>query len=267
MPELPEVETIKNQLKHRIAGRRILRVRAPDPRVIKGCTFSEFRTRIEGLLVRNVSRRGKALLVALDGAQFLLMHLRISGWVEVSRGEEKYTRVQMEMEDGGILHFCDTRALGELRLFRRGQPVPFLAKMGPDPLALSAREFCGLFAGRKGRIKPLLMNQRFLAGVGNIYAQEALFCAKVHPARPADDLSGRELKRLYRCLLKLLRHAITCRGTSVDTFRQISGEKGRYVCFLKVYRRQGKECPRCGARIRQTRIGARGTAFCPRCQQ
>ena len=238
-----------------------------DKRIIKGVSAKEFTARIKGKTLRELLRRGKVLIVKLEDELFLIVHLRISGWILVSRGEEKFSRVILELSDGRKINFCDQRVLGELKLIDDWQELSIIKTMGPDPLEIKEQEFLNLFKGKKTKVKPLLMDQSFLAGVGNVYAQESLFCARIHPERRADTLSEEEIRKIYSCLRNILKEAIRHEGSSVDTYRQINGRPGNYVPLLKVYRRESKPCLRCKASIRRKVIGGRGTYFCPSCQK
>ncbi len=267
MPELAEVETIRRQLEKEVKGKKIRDVVIKDKRIIKGISAGEFAARIKGKTLKEFLRRGKVLIVKLEDELFLIVHLRISGWILVSRGEEKFSRVILDLSDGRKIHFCDQRVLGELKLIDDWQKLPIIKTMGPDPLSISKREFIQMFSGKKTKIKPLLMDQSFLAGVGNVYAQESLFCAGIHPERNTDTLTPEELARLYTCLKDILKEAIRRQGSSVDTYRQIDGREGNYVPLLKVYQREGTPCVRCKTLIVRKTIGGRGTYFCPGCQK
>jgi formamidopyrimidine-DNA glycosylase len=267
MPELPEVETIRLQLKKEILDKRIKEVIIKDERLIKGCPPKDFESRVEGKVIKDILRRGKVLIVKLEEDLFLALHLRLTGWLILSKEEEKFSRVIFKLSDNRFLNFCDQRVLGEIRLIDDWQKLPMIKEMGPEPLELKKEDFIKLFEGKKTKIKPLLMDQAFLAGVGNVYAQEALFCAGVHPERRTDRLEREELGKIYSCLISILKDAIRKKGSSVDTYRQIDGRVGEYVPFLKVYQREGKPCLRCKKPLKRKIIGGRGTCFCPNCQK
>ena len=266
MPELPEVETIKCQLTKEISDKKITEVIITRKKLIKEIPPQTFKLKIEGKSIKDVSRRGKVLIIKLEDKLFLIFHLRISGWLILSKKIEKFSAVAFRFEDNKLLNFCDTRLFGEIRLIDNWQKLPFLKKMGPEPLNLNKRQFIELFAGKKAKIKPLLMDQVFLAGIGNIYAQESLFCAGIHPERRTDALKRGELEKIYHCLVSILKEAIQKKGTSVDTYRQIDGKDGGYVPFLKVYRRKNKPCLICKTLIERKVVAGRGTYFCPHCQ-
>lgn len=267
MPELPEVETIKEQLRSKVLNKRIKGVSVRDKRLLKGVSVKKFKSQLEGKTIKDIIRRGKVLILKLEENLFLILHLRISGWIIAGKKEAAFSRVILVLSDNTHLQFCDARALGEIRIIDDWQQLSIIQTMGPEPLTLQKKEFTALFKDKKTRIKPLLMDQRFLAGIGNMYAQESLFCAGIYPEKSAQRLHAGELGKLYECLLTILRTAIRKQGSSVNTYRQINGNEGGYVPFLKVYQREGKLCIRCKTLIRRKTIGGRGTYFCPRCQQ
>jgi formamidopyrimidine-DNA glycosylase len=267
MPELPEVETIRLQLKKEIYNKKIKEVIIKDKRLIKDISPQKFKSQLEGKAVKEVLRRGKLLIIKLEEKLFLIIHLRISGWLILSGEVEEFSRVIFKFSDLKLLNFCDQRVLGEIRLIEDWHNLPIIKAMGPEPFELKREDFIKLFEGKKTKIKPLLMDQSFLAGVGNVYAQETLFCAGIHPERRADSLEKEELGKVYKCLLAILKEAITEKGSSVDTYRQINGMPGNYVPFLKVYQREEESCLRCKAPIKRKSVGGRGTYFCPSCQK
>ncbi len=267
MPELAEVETIRRQLEKEIRDKKIKDVIVRDKRIIKGVSAKEFSARLKGKTLKQFLRKGKVLIVQVEEHLFLIVHLRISGWILVSKDEEKFARVIFELSDKRKVNFCDQRVLGELKLIDDWHNLSIVKTMGPDPLELKEKAFIELFKGKKTKIKPLLMDQSFLAGVGNVYAQESLYCAGIHPERGSDTLSQKELKTLYICLQNILKEAINRKGSSVDTYRQINGSPGNYVPFLKVYQREGEPCLRCKRPIVRKIIGGRGTYLCPACQK
>jgi len=267
MPELPEVETIKLQLRKNILNKKISEVIVKDKRLIKQISARSFKARVEGKTVKDILRRGKVLIIKLDDEMFIIIHLRISGWIILGKEIEKFSRVIFKLSDGKLLNFCDRRALGEVKLIDDWGALPIVKEMGPEPLELKKGAFIRLFDGKKTKLKPLLMDQSFLAGVGNVYAQEALFCAGIHPERRADDINDKDLSRIYDCLISILKHAIAKGGSSVDTYRQTDGKGGDYIPFLKVYQRDDEPCTRCKTPIKRKVIGGRGTCFCPKCQK
>jgi len=267
MPELPEVVTIQSQLKNKILNKKIKEVVIKNKRIIKGISSKKFKSKTEGKTVKGILRRGKVLIIKLENDLFLIIHLRISGWLILSKKEENHARVIFKLADGQMLNFCDRRALGEVKLINDWQKLSIIQTMGPEPLELKKTDFIQLFRGRRAKIKPLLMDQRFLAGIGNIYAQEVVFCAGIHPERGVDKIKKEKLEKIYYCLTAILKQAITKKGSSVDTYRQTNGKKGNFIPFLKVYRKENEACIRCKKPIKRKVIGGRGTYFCPHCQK
>mgnify|MGYP000483427415 CR=1 FL=1 len=266
MPELPEVETIRQQLKEKILGRRIEEVIIKDKRPIKEISKDKFIQRVIHQRIVDILRRGKVLIFKLGENLFIVVHMRLTGWFILSKNIEKFSRIIFKISGGYLLNYCDSRMLSEIRIMDNWQNLPIIKEMGPEPLKLNYDDFLKLFEKKKTKIKPLLMDQKFLAGIGNIYSQEALFCAGIHPERRADKISKEEYKELFRCLMSILKKAIEKKGSSVDTYRQINGEEGKYIPFLKVYQRENQPCFGCKTPIRKKTIAGRGTYFCPKCQ-
>jgi len=274
MPELPEVETIKKDLEEKVKGKRVKRVKIKNEKCIKAPSPVEFVKRIENKIFREIQRRGKFLIVKLDSLDALIIHLKLTGQLIYfpKEGEElNYTRLIFIFDDHTQLNFADLRGFGNIWLLPEGRlsTIPALADLGPEPLGdeFTVEKFKKLLKGRKGKIKPLLMDQSFIAGIGNVYSQEALFLAGIHPERNPSKLVDEEIEKLYNNLRKILREAISYRGSSVDTYVDLEGRKGNYEQHLNVYGREGQSCPRCGAIIRRITISGRGTYFCPRCQR
>lgn len=267
MPELPEVETIRCQLEREIVGQKIKDIIVTDARVIKGVSAQKFKETLIGQKFNSVSRRGKVLILKIKSDLFLVAHLRLTGVFILSTEKEKFSKLVFVFSKDKHLHFCDSRVFGELRIVDDWQKLPIIKEMGPEPLSLTKAEFIRLFTGKKTKIKPLLMDQHFLAGVGNIYAQECLFFAGIHPERTVDSLSKEELSRVYVELKKVLKKAIQEKGSSVDSYRDIQGQEGRYAYFHQVYQRDGKPCLKCKTIIQRKVISGRGTGFCPTCQK
>jgi len=271
MPELPEVETVRQDLLAvGLVGHRIEGVTVRWPRHIATPSVEEFRVRLSGQEVLDVRRRGKYLIFALSGGDYLLIHLKMTGQLlfrEATAPADAYTHTVFHLDCGHELRFSDTRKFG--RVYLVSDPQTVVGGLGPEPLddAFTAEELGRLLTQRRGRLKSLLLNQEFLAGLGNIYADEALFLARIHPLRTADTLSPSEVKELYRAIQKVLRQAIAGRGTSVDRYRDASGEKGTYQEELLIFRRTGEPCPRCGGPVERIVVGGRSTHFCPICQR
>ncbi len=272
MPELPEVETLARALRNSLIGRQIVRADVHWARaVITPSSSSAFADQVPGHRIRDVRRRGKWLMFALDGSKWLLIHLRMSGRLVVEEAEvpeDPHTRVLLHLDDGQQLRFSDPRKFGRMALV--DDPEEILSGLGPDPLdpALTPRDLWEMLRGKRARLKPLLMDQRLLAGLGNIYADEALWEAGLHPLRRSDTLSEEEAERLHRAVRRVLEAAIARQGTTLPDRRYLlpDGRPGEFASHLAVYGREGKPCPRCGAEIVRVRLGGRSAHFCPRCQ-
>ncbi len=271
MPELPEVETLARKLQDLI-GRRIVGVDVRWARTIAAPSPAAFSDQIPGRCIREVRRRGKWLIFALEGEKWLLTHLRMSGRLVVEDAaapEDPHTRVLLYLDDGRRLRFSDPRKFGRMALV--DDPQEILGGLGPDPLdpALTPQRLWEMFQGRRVRLKPLLMDQQFLAGLGNIYADEALWEAGLHPLRRSDTLSEEEAERLHRAIRRVLEAAIARQGTTLPDRRYLlpDGRPGEFAAYLAVYGREGQPCPRCGAPIARIRLGGRGVHFCSLCQR
>jgi formamidopyrimidine-DNA glycosylase len=276
MPELPEVEMVARGLRASLVGRVIAGVevrwprsivlqtqRSPDPAV--------FARRLTGQAVTDVRRRGKWVVMSLSTGDTLLVHLRMTGRLILeSEGclPGRHLRVLFLLDDGRRLHFIDQRKFG--RMVLTDEPQDILGDLGPEPLDgdFTPERFKRMLARRRGRIKPLLLNQRFLAGLGNIYTDEALWRAQVHPLRRADTLSFAEVQGLHGAVRAVLRAAIESGGTTLSdgTYQQADGQPGRFAGRLAVYGRAGQPCLRCGSTVERITVSQRGTHVCPCCQ-
>lgn len=266
MPELPEVETIKRALEKTIVHKRIIDVVVNDAYVIKEPSIARFRNGLKNSTITRILRKGKALIVELSCGKFLIVHLRMTGQL-VYPGNGVRSRVRFLLSDKKTCDYNDRRRLGELRLVSDWRSIPFFARLGQEPDELRQHDFSHILAKRKTKIKPLLMDQRFIAGIGNIYAAEVLFKAKIHPLRPASTLSECEKKRLLFALRSIMTQAIKHRGSSIDQYVTVSGKRGDFSRFHNVYDREGESCPACNASIKRITQGGRGTYFCGRCQK
>ncbi len=271
MPELPEVETVARGLRQALLGRTIVGAAVHWARTVALPTVDEFRQRLVGQQVRSVSRRGKYLVIGLDRG-YLLVHLKMSGRLHVVPAHsppEGHVRACFDLDDGRQLRFYDARKFG--RLYLVDNPAEVTGGLGPEPLAqeFTLEEFGRRLGRRTGRIKSLLLNQTFLAGVGNIYADEVLFAARLHPLRRADSLSPDEQARLYEAIRAVLEQAIAGRGTTLDDrgYTDAEGQAGSYQKQIAVYGRTGAPCRACGTPIERRVIGGRAAHFCPRCQK
>lgn len=266
MPELPEVETLKAELQEAIVGKRITEVCVHHPLVIRQPSRQQFKAGIEGASITKVLRRAKVLILGLSNGRSLVIHLKMTGQL-IYPGTGKEARVSFSFSDGTTLDFRDRRLFAELRLLDDWRSLKFIQDLGPEPFDISPAEFKVMLGRKKTKIKPLLLDQTFVSGVGNLYAAEALFRARVHPERQAASLSDREKELLLAELNKTLREAIAHKGSSIDQYLQLSGTPGGYVRYHKVYGREGKPCLVCKTPIRRIALGGRGTYFCPRCQR
>jgi formamidopyrimidine-DNA glycosylase len=288
MPELPEVETIKRELFQKIKGKKIVSVEVLTPKTIN-CSADKFKKIIENSKIKDVQRRAKLLIIKLSNNYNLAVHLKLTGQfiykLKTARcdlPEEKYARLIFTFQNNDKsdtkslvrdkLFFNDLRKFAFVKLLNDKKLEELLTEkdFGPEPLdkSFTLKIFQSLlFQKKKTKIKPLLMNQNFLAGVGNIYAAESCFCAKILPTRLAGSLTKEEIKKLYQCLRKILKTAIIRKGSSVNQYVDVFGKKGNYVSLLKVYAREGKICLRCGSKIKKINLNGRGTCFCPNCQK
>ncbi|HEU5440223.1 MAG TPA: bifunctional DNA-formamidopyrimidine glycosylase/DNA-(apurinic or apyrimidinic site) lyase [Ktedonobacterales bacterium] len=270
MPELPEVEYVAQQLREDLVGRRIEAVEVRWERSIEGLPAAELAARLRGRRVVGVGRRGKYLLIEFDEGPSLAIHRRMSGnlYFAAPDADEPYARVRFLLDDGRALVYSDPRKFGRLSLLEEGRVPPGLAALGPEPLepAFTPAALAARLAGRRGAIKALLLDQSVLAGLGNIYADEALFRAGLHPLRPGSSLSSDEVARLHAGIRGALETGIAHGGTTFGRHRDAYNEAGRNLEHVEVYRRTGQPCPRCGTPIERITVAQRGTHFCPHCQ-
>ncbi len=268
MPELPEVETIKNELLPYVVGRSVSGVTLFWEGMLQKTMPAEFRSRICGQRITGLSRRGKYLIFSLDSGDLLIIHLRMTGAL-LTGGDEPapdYTRAIIHLDDGSCIFFRDPRKFGKMRLVKGDDAV--FSRMGPEPLEpdFTPRVLAGLLAKRKAPLKAVLLDQGFIAGIGNMYADEALFSARIHPLRPANSLSRGESRRLHRAIQQVLRAAIANKGASIRSYFRPGGELGSAHVQFRVAHRGGKPCPVCGTPIQRIPIRNRGSYFCPGCQ-
>jgi formamidopyrimidine-DNA glycosylase len=266
MPELPEVETIKRELEKVVLGKKIIGVIVNHPKVIRQPKKDDFVKGLSGNAIKNILRKGKLLILELSSGKSLAIHLKMTGQL-IYPGNGKTSRVSFKLSDGKLLDFNDQRLFAELRLVDDWHALPFVQGLGPEPFALSLEQFKAMLKTKKTKIKPLLMDQTFISGIGNLYAAEALFRARIHPERPAASLSEQEKNLLFQEIKDTLNEAIKYKGSSVDQYVQLSGEAGSYALHHKVYDREGKPCLVCKTPIKRTALGGRGTYFCPKCQK
>jgi len=274
MPELPEVETVARGLRAALPGRRILSVSLgktdfiDDPTSLEQC--------LPGCRITAVRRHGKFLVLDLESASAdnarpsLLIHLGMTGQLVVCPSEAPvtpHTHVFLPLDNGRELRYTDVRRFGRMRIVQDGEHESTLGQLGLDPLEATEQEFSAKLRGRRARIKALLLDQRVLRGMGNIYTDESLWRARIHPARLASTLKPRELRNLYRAVRAVLLEAIRLRGSSVSDYVDSDGQRGEFQLRHRVYQRADKKCFRCGTKIRRAIVAGRGTHFCPRCQR
>jgi formamidopyrimidine-DNA glycosylase len=268
VPELPEVETIRAQLAPRLEGRTLERVEILDPRLTRPFDLFEVAEELEGDRVVAVERRGKYLLLRLESGLALLVHLRMTGGFGFAQGSHE--RAVIELDDGTRLAYRDVRRFGTWLVLEGAELEPYLAsKNGPEPLAsrFTAGWLASRLATRRAPLKAVLLDQRVVAGLGNIYADEALWRARVSPLRPANELESDEVGRVHRAIRAALRAGIERQGSTLRDYSTPDGAAGSMQDEFRVYGRDGAPCPRCGSTIAKARVGGRGTWFCPRCQR
>ncbi|HSX05803.1 MAG TPA: bifunctional DNA-formamidopyrimidine glycosylase/DNA-(apurinic or apyrimidinic site) lyase [Candidatus Saccharimonadales bacterium] len=288
MPELPEVETVRLGLSEFLPGRSFNAVECDNPRSFPNA-LADVNSFLIGASVEQVKRRAKVLMIELSSGYSLMIHLKMTGQlVFVSPTErfgaghpndslvgqlpDKSTRVEFTFTDGTKLFFNDQRKFGWVRLLPTAEVpnIDFMKKVGPEPLdaAFTAAQFAERFARRKNTtIKAALLDQTVVAGVGNIYADESLWGAKIHPATLVKNVSAAQFSRLFTELQRVLNLAIQKGGSSNHTYVNAEGKKGSYMDFARVFRRESQACPRCGTTIEKLRVAGRGTHICPRCQK
>ena len=269
MPELPEVETIRRRLHPDLVGRTVRDLRVLD-RTVSRQDEAELRGMLVGRAVVGTARRGKWLIIDL-GDVLMVVHLRMTGrliWLPNEEERGRRPRFTVGLDDGRTLHFFDVRRFGGLWALPTAAAGEFFAGLGAEPLedGFTVAYLRELLAGRRAPLKSFLTDQRRLAGVGNIYADEALFRARLHPLRPGGSVGPREAGRLHAAVIQTLRLGIEHEGSSIESFVDPAGSRGHFQEILNVYQRTGEPCRVCGAPIRRIVVGGRSTHFCPRCQ-
>ena len=276
MPELPEVETVRRGLEQTVVGATIVRVRVLGRRTVRRQTPRAFQRFVRGRRITAVSRRGKFLFIALDEG-VIVAHLRMSGQLLLVADAHvpvvPHTHAVFSLDDGRELRFVDPRTFGELFYAGRGgiELDSVLGGLGLDPLidGVDAAELGALIARRRAAVKSLLLDQRLIAGIGNIYADEICFAARVRPDRPGGAVTKKELARLATAIADVLQEAVSSKGSSLrdSRYRDLFGEPGAFQDQHAVYGREGEPCRRCGRAIERQVIGGRSAHFCPHCQR
>jgi len=274
MPELPEVETVVRGLRLHLPGRRIVELRLgktdfmDDPVAIG--------ERVPGSLIRAVRRHGKFLVLELEadgaarGELLLVIHLGMTGQLTVVAADTEvkpHTHVFFMLDDRRELRFCDPRRFGRMLVATPADGEKILGPLGADPLEVSEADFRQLITSRRARIKALLLDQTVFRGMGNIYTDESLWRAKIHPARLGANLKPGEIKKLHRAMRAILKEAIRLGGSSISDYVGANGEPGEFQIRHRAYDREGKKCFRCGAKIRRMIVAGRSSYFCPKCQR
>mgnify|MGYP000600712506 CR=1 FL=1 len=272
MPELPEVETTRRGLAPHCIGQRLVRLKVREPR-LRWRVPESAPALVEGRRIQAIDRRGKYLLFRLEGEVTLLLHLGMSGSmrvVESGRAVRQHDHVDFALASGQVLRFNDPRRFGSLHVTRQPpEQHPLLARLGPEPLgeAFSGAYLHNRARARRGPVKPFIMDSHVVVGVGNIYANEALFRAGIHPQRAAGRIARHRLERLVEAIRRVLANAIDMGGTTLRDFTGTSGTPGYFQQTLNVYGRGGMPCRHCGRRLREIRLGQRTTVYCPVCQR
>lgn len=271
MPELPEVEHVARQLRGELIGRTIVAAHVIWARSVQGMDPLEFEERLRGRTVTAIGRRAKYLLISLDDGDALVIHRRMSGNLILAEKDAAapYTRVAFTLDDGRQLLYTDPRKFGRLLLVSEDTLEQVFAALGPEPLEadFTPEVLEQQLAGRDRAIKALLLDQSVVAGLGNIYADEALFRARIHPLRRASTLTHDEIAALYAGIQGALRTGIEHGGTTFGRFRDVYNEAGRNLEHVEVYQRTGQPCPHCATPIERITVAQRSTHFCPTCQQ
>jgi len=276
MPELPEVETVVRGLCLTLPGRAIVEVRFGKTDFVDNP--AEIAEHLPGARIASVTRLGKFICIGTEStapqaaprSQFcLIIHLGMTGQLKLMRSNESVTRhthVFFVLDDGRELRYTDTRRFGRMLLIAESGLAEFTGRLGMEPLEIGAEEFCRYFELRRARVKALLLDQKVLRGIGNIYADESLFRARLHPARIAENMTRKQLLGLHGAVRQVLAEAIRFRGSSISDYVDSNGNRGEFQFRHRVYQREGKPCVRCRAKIKRVIVAGRSSHFCPRCQ-
>jgi formamidopyrimidine-DNA glycosylase len=270
VPELPEVETVVREVRPHVVGRRVIRLYIGE-KPLRRAWVADWTDHVAGRRIAAVRRRGKWILFDLDSG-LLVVHLGMTGRLTVGapdRPDESHTHFVADLDDGGQLRFRDVRRFGSVSFYQDAGDFEseFTGKLGPEPFDVTPAEFRRVLAGTARPLKAVMLDQRAVAGVGNIYADEALFEAKLPPGRLGRDMTAAEADRLRKAIVKVLTRAIDRRGSTIRDYVGGSGNKGSYQAEFRVYGRTGRPCPRCRTPIARTRLAGRSTHYCPNCQR
>lgn len=274
MPELPEVQTVVSELATRLVGRTIMGAEVLWPRTVGYPEPELFMATLAGQRVVAMGRRAKYILAHLCGGGQLVIHLRMTGRITIEPAQaprDLHTRLVLRLDGGDEVRFADMRKFGRFYLLEPGEapPLPSYATLGPEPLEpdFTPELWAARVAGRRGNVKAALLDQRLVAGLGNIYVDEALFRARIHPRRALQTLRPQEVAALHEAIVYVLRRAIVRSGTSFSDYRTTWGHLGGFQEELSVFRKAGAPCPTCGTPIERDVVAGRGTHYCPRCQE
>ncbi len=271
MPELPEVETIRRDLSRLIVGKKILDVTTDSPKQIQP-SLAAVKKVIVSARIKKIKRRAKLLQIFLSNGQILAIHLKLTGRLLVRKKSvprDDWQHVVISLSGNQELRFADLRKFGWVRLIKdKKELVKLLAEFGPEPLDdLDLKKFRAILTSSGRPVKIILMDQKKISGIGNIYANDALFLARIDPRRPANKISGQEAKKLYQAIEKVLKAGIKYRGASDQYYLDALGRKGSYQDHFLTYGREGEKCFDCDGKVKKIKLGGRGTFFCPKCQK
>jgi formamidopyrimidine-DNA glycosylase len=266
VPELPEVETIKNELLPYVTGRRIKDVEISWEKMVRQPSIGEFRRRVTGRAITGITRRGKYLFFHLDSGELLVMHMKMTGSLLIDPPDDKFARAVFKLDDGKRLHFRDPRKFGVMWLAKDESAVK--EKLGPEPFDkdFTVGTLSGILRKHKAPVKPVLLDQSIIAGIGNMYADESLWEAQIHPERPSDSLTDEESAALYKAIRRVLRAAIKRGGASVRNYYRPDGETGHAHDEFRVAHGTNTHCLRCKTPLSYKKVRGRGTYYCPKCQ-
>ncbi|MDD5012843.1 MAG: DNA-formamidopyrimidine glycosylase [Candidatus Pacebacteria bacterium] len=282
MPELPEVETIVRGLEKKVQGRTFLNVWTDSEKIFKNISFDNFTKKIKGKKVLKIKRRGKNILFELSDNLVLLIHQKITGHLLLGKWRKKnntwisdrfikdkanqFIRVIFFLDKGVQMALSDLRKFAKIELWNKNEIEKELELLGPEPLEINFSDFEKLFLKKKGVVKQALMDQNFIVGIGNIYASDILWEAKIDPRRKIETLNKKDFKKIYLAMLSILKESIKLKGDSFSDFRTVLGDKGGYHQVVRVYGKENEKC-KCGGIIKRIKQGGRSTFFCPKCQK
>ncbi len=285
MPELPEVETIRNDLSKSILNKKIVSIKISKPKIVKSSLIN-FKNSLEGSYFKKIDRIGKLMIFVLNKTdKFLLVHLKMTGqliyisgkniisgghnYPKIDKLPNKFSHIIFTFQDKSKLFYNDIRQFGYMKIVNKNELKEIKSNFGLDPInsKFIKSDFLETIKNKKTNIKAFLLNQKYIAGIGNIYADEILFNAKIKPTRNIISLSRLEKEKIYLAINKILKKAITYRGTTFSNYVDGSGNRGNFTKLLKVYQREGEKCFKCGGKIKRIKICGRGTHYCPVCQR